>query len=441
MPPMVSLRFDDRRAFRFIASLLVLNVIVRALVTFFIVPTWEAGANVAPAPDAYPVLARQLHQFGELGFGIHGASPTSLRGPMFPLWLAAGIHVLGDDVRWLAFWGSLPSAVIVALVAGLAYRRWGCLPGIACAAVGGLHPLPLWVAGRVMSDDFHGALAVGAIVCAALIQDEASERRRMLLGIGLFVFLSAHLLTRSAGLLTLVAIALCIAARSFRRPGVTVVLLLFALLPALGWSVRTSLLEGRPVFVHSLTWYNFWLAESWYRRGAVETRGDATRAEHALILHHAGLPPERVESFWWGQLAPREVASLERNLARAAFEHVQTNPVAYAHRVARGTLLFWCGAETRARIRHYVIAVAPVLLLAGVGAVRNRRDPLVLACILVVLLHWFAYAAIAPRARYSVAVYPALAILAAAGVHFLLTKSRARRRTADPRLDAPGGAS
>jgi hypothetical protein len=32
-----------------------------------------------------------------------------------------------------------------------------------------------------MSDDFHGALAIGAIVCFFLVQEEVLERRRVLL--------------------------------------------------------------------------------------------------------------------------------------------------------------------------------------------------------------------------------------------------------------------
>ena len=91
-----------------IVTVCVVGLAVRLLFATVLVPRLEHRANVAPDPDRYAELAASLIDRGELGFNPPGASPTSLRGPAFPSWLAAGMLAGGRSERWVAFWASVP---------------------------------------------------------------------------------------------------------------------------------------------------------------------------------------------------------------------------------------------------------------------------------------------------------------------------------------------
>jgi hypothetical protein len=229
-------------------------------------------------------------------------------------------------------------------------------------------------------------------------------------------------LTRSSGVLLVVV---CLAYAWVRRGtagrvAASILLAVLALAPAALWSIRTSRLEGRPVFVHSLLFYNFWIGEGIDRHGA----GDPPAGHWGRIIDEtyaragfdvAGKPR------WYITLSPREAAELDTALAAAAAERVRTDPVGYGLRVVRGVGRFWIQGNSARRSAQYAIAVLPVLLLAAVGAAAVVRrsaapDDLGRLWLGVLLLHNAAYAAVLPVVRMSVQVYPELAWLAAAGI-------------------------
>ena len=417
---------------RVIWAVLIAGLLWRALVCFAVVPAWEARVGVGGFPDHYHDLASTLIERGALGFGDAGATPTTLRGPGFPLWLALGLLAGGSSAGWLGFWTSLPGLLAATLVAGLLARRYGTL----AAAVGGLmaavHPLPSIISARAMSDEFHAALGWGALALAAVAVWGRTDRDRAYrwaaLGGGLMAW---HLLTRSSGLLTLAAIVLLALLDRPRRRGVMALVLLgvIALLPALAWSVRSSRLEHRPVFVQSLIGYNFWLGEGFHRFGMERTTGEHYQARIELILEQAGLDPRDAGSFHWTTLTPEQSARTEPLLQRAALQHVLNEPLDYAGRVLSGIYGFWTRASSTARTWQYRLLTLPVLLLAAWGAVcslRNRDGPdrLAIMALLTILLHNLAYAAIVAMARNSVQVYPALGYLVGVGVADLIGRLR-----------------
>ena len=156
------------------AAVLAVALAWRIVLAIWLVPAWESAVNRAPLPDRYPLLAQSIVEGGPFGFVEQGARPSTLRGPGFPLWLAAGMVIGGDDPRWLGCWTALLPALAAALVAGLAARRYGRLPGLVAGAITGLHPIATMASARTMSDEFFAALAVfgvlslvAAIVCRA----------------------------------------------------------------------------------------------------------------------------------------------------------------------------------------------------------------------------------------------------------------------------------
>jgi len=410
---------DRPAAARLALTLLAAGFLWRLALALFLVPAWESAAGVGSTPDAYPLLARSIVEDGTLGYGEAGASPTTVRGPGFPLWLAPAVLVGGTDPRWMGVWGAIPGLLVGSLVGWLAALRHGRAAGWVAGGVALLHPLPSVISARAMGDDFYAALgAAGAIAWWTALRPGRSPWRWTAVSGAL---LAAVVLTRSSGLLV---VAACVAfAVTLRGPGragpqaaPVLALVVLALAPAVVWSVRTSRLEGRPVFVHSLLFYNFWIGEGMDRYGPGDAPGGAwgriVQETYARGGFATGETPQ-----WYGTLEPREAARLEMALAAEALERIRTDPVGYSLRVAKGIGRFWFQAGTARRSAQYLAAVLPVLVLALVGSavVLRTRDDLGRLFLLVLLLHDAAYAAVLPAARMSVQVYPELGYLAGAG--------------------------
>lgn len=411
---------SPRGAWRLALVFFAAGLALRAALALVVVPAWEAERGVGATPDAYPALAATLLERGALGYGDEGATPTTVRGPAFPAWLVPGILLGGSAPAWMGLWGSLPGLSAGALVVLVAARRHGRLAGIVAGGVALLHPLPAIVSARAMGDDFYAATGVAALLAWwSALHARGSAGRGLGPTLAAGALLATHLLARSTGILTLAACVVAwLASRSRPRPALVVLLVALAVSPALAWSVRTSRLEERPVFVHSLLFYNFWVGEELDRLGPGPPPAGHQGAILDAVERRAGIDRPGPPRFY-GTFEPREVAALERELGRQALERVTGDPLGYAARVLRGLWRFWVQAGTTRRTLQYALAVVPVLLVVLVGAVRvlrrgSRDDPgrLLLG---VLVLHALAYAAVLPAARLSVQVYPELGYLAGTG--------------------------
>jgi hypothetical protein len=416
----------------------------RILFCLVLVPAWEASSRMAPSADAYDVLARSLLERHEFGYAPFGASPTTVRGPAFPVWLAAGMVVLGHGGRLLGLWGGLPGLAVGALIAWLAARSFGLLAGVVAGAVALLHPLPSLNACRILSDDFYAALGCVSLVAWYLaLRSGLRTRRGYRWALVAAILLGVHMLSRSTGLLTLFAVLVHGASLRWRPFRKYALLVTVALLLPLLWSVRASRLEGRPVFVHSLLAYNFWVGEAFEVYGA----GPPPAGNWGEILDYAraraGPAAPDPSGFWYGALDPHDLARFDSELGRAAIRHVAQDPLGYLGRVMRGLGRFWFQAQTARRSLQYLAAVLTMLFLAcvgGYGVLRPGATDATLGklFLLTIMLHNVAYAAVFPMARFSVQVYPEVAYLAGAGVAQLHELRASRRIFAGSR---PGPAS
>ena len=399
--------------------LILCGLVWRVVLSYYVIPAWEGSRHLVPFPDDYPALARSLIETGTLGYGLPGgASPTTVRGPGFPLWLALGMITGGFDPRWLRLWSSVPVLILAPFVIVLMARRHGTIAAFAAGLILLFHPLPGKLSARIMSDEFFAVCGFAAILVWDAALRSARPRRTLLLALSTASLVAIQILTRSTGVLFLIVVAVLglRAGRGYRA--LTVIVTVVALLPALVWSYRSSSLEGRFVFVHSLKGYNFWMGEGFDRYGYGWMDHETWPKIVELIDSTAGLPPvEYSRKLDYTKLTPTETASLEINLQRAAVERVVTDPWGYAGRVARGFCRFWFEADT-ARIRLFnAVAVLPLLGLAIVAMVRLSRgtlqpDRILVASILLVVLHNLLYAGVLPLARFSAHVYPGLAWLA-----------------------------
>jgi len=248
----------------------------------------------------------------------------------------------------------------------------------------------------------------------------AKDRRRGAIGaVAAGLLLAVQMLARASGILTLFVAIGYMLWRGRGKFALGVVLAAVALVPPLAWSVRTSRLEDRPVFVHSLGAYNFWIGEGFDRFGTGNPPSGNYPDIVRFALAQAG-PDFEDERFWYAGLEPLRAAELDLRLAHAARRRIADDPAGYALRVVKGIPAYWVRATTTSRTLQYAVAVVPVLLLAGLGVRRALGDPLGVQLLLVLAVHNVVYAAVFPAARMSVQVYPALAYLAGVGVAALL---------------------
>ena len=392
---------------------------VRLLFATVAVPQLERQTHVAADPDRYADLAAGLLDRGELGFSPPGASPTSLRGPAFPAWLAAGMIVGGRSPGWVSFWASLPGLIAALAIAFLLTRSHGPLAGLTGGLLAAAHPMACFVSSRVLPDEFYGA----ALFCglAAWWRSQRSDGNPKAMGWGALAgaLLSVATLTRVTAALFLIPI---VAGTLLARPRRLVASLAAVLVAAGllgGWTWRTSALVRRPAFIESLAGYNFWLGESAYRYGFSTGYAEGRSRAHELMAEEAGTDQTRSSKFWHGVLAPAEARAFDGTLVSAGMRSIESRPLAYVERCAAGLLWFWIRAESLQRTLQYAVVALPFLALGAVGAVKLRSrghpDALPLGMVVAaVLVHVVVYAAICPMARYSVQVYPLLSYLAGA---------------------------
>jgi len=417
------------RTTRVLLLLVLAAAVVRLLVCFVLLPRWEATQGVGRFPDGYPYLAQSLLDEGTLGFGPWGgASPTTVKGPGFPLWLALGIAAGGDNPGWLGFWSGVPTLALAWFLGRAALRRFGIVPACAAIAVTTLHPVAVVMTSRVLPDEFYGALGMGACLALVCAARAATTRTKLALAALSAALLAGHMVARSTGILTVFAIVLAAPLLAGTRIRLALGIAIFALVPPALWSARSSLLEGRPVWVHSLAAYNFWVGEAFDRHGSGWNDARRWQAAVDLLVEQGGIAPEQRAGFHYANLTPRDVAAMETTLQKAAARLIQEQPLRYLGRCARGLYRFWIQSQSRARTIQYAVVVVPLLALAAIGTGRLLRgDPpeaIGVLCLGVIVLHNIAYAMILPMGRFSVEVCPHTAWLAAAGSAALLTRVR-----------------
>ena len=396
-----------------------MGLAVRLLFAMVVVPQLERRSNVTPDPDRYSELAASLVDRGELGFNPPGASPTTVRGPAFPAWLALGMLAGGRSPGWISFWSSIPGLVAAAVIFFVLDRSHGrraaLVGGLLCA----VHPLSCFVSARVLPDEFYGALLLLGLVTigdtplfltklpgyrVARKQGSVPYARVAVAG----VLLSLAGLTRATAVLVIGAVVVSALAVRPRRVRVAMTIGLIGLVMLGAWTLRTSALVGKPAFVESLGGYNFWLGEAVDRYGFAADFGQARERAHELMAAEAGTPETRSPSFYYGALGPHEARELDERLSDAAVKLVETAPLHYLRRCVAGLVWFWVRAETVTRTFQYALVALPLFAMGLFGLFRSGSRVL----IFTVLAHVAIYAAICPMARYSVQLYPLLCYLA-----------------------------
>jgi 4-amino-4-deoxy-L-arabinose transferase-like glycosyltransferase len=166
-------------------------------------------------------------------FPAHGVLiPTAYRAPGFPLVLAVGRMLLGDSLLGPRLLQALIAAAGAGLVGIVAHQIWGRRTALAATALAAVAPLMVVYSGSLISEPLFVTLELGALACA-LAAREDPRWARWVVAAGLLG--GAAALTRPAGLVLLLALALCAGAR---KPALALVVV--GLLTVAPWTIRNA---------------------------------------------------------------------------------------------------------------------------------------------------------------------------------------------------------
>ncbi len=180
---------------------------------------------------SYLVHAVALASTGSYpAFEFHGVpEPTAYRAPGFPVALALARAVSGHGLLAPRLLQILIATGGVALIGVVARQIWGLRTALAATALAALSPLLVVYSGSLISEPLFVVLELGALACAL----EARGRAGWALAAGALG--GAAALTRPAGLVLLLALALCAGGR--RAALVVVCAGALAIAP---WTIRNA---------------------------------------------------------------------------------------------------------------------------------------------------------------------------------------------------------
>ncbi len=330
---------------------------------------------------------------------------TTFRAPGYPLFLAGLYMLTGLPSRLAAarvaqaiLTATLgPLTALVALRAGIS-RRAAVLSGIAIA----LYPI-LWMYPLGLGSE---NLFMPLLLVAVLLLLEASRRASIVVFAASGLLMGAAVLTRPALVLFLpVACLWAWRHAGLRSATITILTAMAVLIP---WSVRNSLVLGRPAFVENTLGYNLFVG--------YHPEGDGG------FVNEIGVIPTRF----------LDDAERDRWAKEQALSFIRSDPGRVPELMARRLVYFW-GLEDRELIYFYannffghlptpglvgayVVLIAPLILIglstpwgmvSAAGPARSLIGALIAATVI-------AYIPILAEPRFHLPLIPFLAVYAAA---------------------------
>lgn len=199
--------------------------------------------------------------------------PTAFRAPAYAFFLA-GVHAVGDASPG-GFWtdgrvaNALLGTLVVALVGLIALQVWGRRVAIAAVALCAVDLPLILVGGPLLSETLFVALVLAAVAAALRCR---TAGRPLWWAAGAGALAGAATLTRPAGLVLLLPLALTVATRP-RRPGAAVALVIAAALTIAPWTAR-NLVEMH-AFIPVNTQVGSWLAGTYNEQARADPQHPA----------------------------------------------------------------------------------------------------------------------------------------------------------------------
>lgn len=363
-PPHLFLRrmrqWFDRLSARHILLLCIGSAVARLVYVLVVAP---------PIPTAEDYAIAQHLARGE-GFCIYDRGPTSIKGPIYPAYLAFWLWGVGDPagLRWAVAVQHLVLAAVPWVLWRLGVRLGQQGLGVGAALLFAGHPSYFYHA--TVAENTAWVVAVGALWCLLVAKHESWRWWR---GFAVGVVVGVFALEKPPLVVPLL-VAVAIARRSWWRDLLPVALGIALVIGS--WAVRGYLVFGEPMLTRSYSGYLTFI-HSWLPSMAIAPRysvPDTVERELAQLAHvpeSSALP--RLRELARGILAEKWHLLPERTALHALV--YWTIPPRY-----------W-GNWSAAFVVGRVLPVAVLLVLSVVGSrVLWRRDRRLLVAIVGVLV-------------------------------------------------------
>ena len=195
----------------------------------------------------------------------------------------------------------LLGALVIGLVAALAYRAGGGRAAILAAVVAAVYPPMAWVSGYVLSEPLYSALALAAI-WLLLKAGDATGTRASAWGFAAGVVSGAALLTKEAMLFFLPLAALWLLWH--RRTQLLIVLAAGVAVVVLPWIGRNYAVHGQFILTAAHGGVTMWTGNNPLARGEGDLAANPIMGEarKALEARHAGLSNQQMDDVYYREV-------------------------------------------------------------------------------------------------------------------------------------------
>ncbi len=378
---------------------------------------------------AYATLGKTLIEQGHFGYG---ARESAFRPPLYPYLLAAVFRVAGENylaVRLVqAFLGSLACLALCGVGFSLFGRRAGLLAGLVMA----VYPFILYFTAETMTETLFIVLTITAFFLLVLLIRRSDRWLAPAAGLAL----GLSVLCRPSALIFVLASAagagyLLLRGGSRAAAGRLLLSAAIAIVVIVPWSVRNTLLFGRPTFVTTYTGLNLY-------KGLPGKDDDTSVPDLGYEMH------------WIEDARRPALPASEPELDHRAMVYwirsVRSDPMAYFREKAHDLRRFWFDFHLGgplANAKGAVLALSALAYLLCLGLAlgqtlvswRRRELGRIVLPWLVIGLTMISYVPFFAGKRFRIAtVDPCLILLAAAFVSSRLGDRWTRWRRRRPAL-------
>jgi hypothetical protein len=362
--------------------------------------------NMLPAPDTtYEYDPIAVNVVSGNGFVLNSGEPDSIRGPGYPLFLAAIYKTIGRSYPAVRLIQSVLDGVTVVLVVHLTWILWGNWKrAIAAGSILSLYPFSVY---------FSNLVAVETLFCLIFFMSvfffiKGCRKENL----GMFVvsgmLLAYSVLIRSTSLLFPLAMGIWLFVfKGFSKKnmvGYACLLVAFAavLLP---WSIRNYCVFNEFIATTTNGGINFYLGSSLkYLRPREEGMQQVKIEDELRKMADMGIRSPQKRDLYF------------RNLGWQNYKNAWLhNPLDVAKLVFYKAIRFWYATDTgRQEKIVFVIHIAFLLVsIFGISSAIKRKQCPAETWLLVmsVFYYWLIFTVMFPLARYTMPIIPMLAIL------------------------------
>lgn len=364
----------------------------------------------------HAVLDPDLH--GPLGFGIwknHSFSyypntePSSARGPLYPLLIAATLAVSGGwwpaSVQWVqcGLFG-----LTCVMVFWTAKALWNAQLAVLAAGLCAIDPFLIWYTSRIWVEPLMMFLFTALI--AGVVKFKQGPTRGAALLVGLIVGLSVMAKSVYTPFLVLLPLLLLLPFGKRVSPLLALLVLLSGVLVVMPWTIRNGLLTG--VFAPEVGNTGFTLHQG---NDFVEDFNRAPFSVSALYpLSVARMREEEDVVFTPGSSELQKHVQLDDARRRTAIQKLVHSPSFFIKKITFDLMLFWTFGDTAGKSLAVALFQLPLLAVFCAFLVTRRSElkGTVGICVCLIALYYFAHLPTIALARYSVVLVPGMLAVA-----------------------------